>query len=83
MCTRTSLAELLERARDAGALSDEELSVLDAGRRLRNSLVHAIGQTSLTLGAVVPMLETAHLLINRLCADSVATEARDDSPRTP
>jgi hypothetical protein len=80
--TRTTLAQLLERARDSGALNDEEFVVLGAGRKLRNSLVHAVEQTTLGPGGTAPMLATAHLLINRLCSERAVGEAPSDGSPT-
>ena len=64
---RDNLGALIRRARDSGLLTADEASVLDAGRQLRNQIVHgALLPTSLTPGMAEQMLLGTHEAISDL-----------------
>jgi hypothetical protein len=64
---RDSLGALIRRARDGGLLTTDEANVLDAGRQLRNQIVHgALLPTSLTPGMAEQMLLGTHEAISDL-----------------
>lgn len=70
---RDSLDVLIRRARDRGLLSAEEANVLDAGRQLRNQIIHgALLPTSLTPGMAEQMLLGTHEAISDLHARTMA-----------
>jgi hypothetical protein len=67
-----SLGALIRRARDRGLLTADEANVLDAGRRLRNQIIHgALLPTNITPGMAEQMLGT-HEAISDLHARTEA-----------
>ena len=64
---RDSLGALIRRARDRGLLTEDEANVLDAGRQLRNQIIHgALLPTNITPGMAEQMLLGTHEAISDL-----------------
>lgn len=66
--------KLVNRAEEDGLLTPQGAEVLrEAGVRLRNDLSHPADQKRYTLGMVLPMLRTSHLLVSELDRSATAT----------
>jgi hypothetical protein len=63
---RTTFAQLIERAKAEGHISDEAYEILHVGRRLRNIEIHATTMTVITPAMAAGMVETSHKLVAEL-----------------
>lgn len=64
---RDNLGPLIRRARDRGLLTADEANVLNAGRQLRNQIIHgALLPTNITPGMAEQMLLGTHEAISDL-----------------
>lgn len=63
---RDGLAVLVRRAADAGVVDPDLATALDAGRQLRNRLVHARGQAVYTVGMASGIMLTSHRVVAAL-----------------
>lgn len=66
---KATFQKLLQHAEANGLLNADEVDRLDAGRELRNRLVHAREQQAWTLGMAAPIIEASHHLVGRLYPD--------------
>jgi len=67
-----SLSKLIRRARSDGLITEAEADVLDAGRQLRNSIVHGCLLPTFTPGAAEGMLRGTHEAISDLHGRAVS-----------
>lgn len=63
---RVSLQRLIQRAKSEGLLTPHEAEALDAGRKLRNTIVHGSLLPAFTPGAAEQMLQATHEAISEL-----------------
>ena len=71
---RESLASLIRRAKDRGLITPIEADALDAGRELRNRIVHGHLLPAFSPGAAAQMLEATHEAISDIY-ERVAAES--------
>lgn len=60
------LGKLINKASGRGWLTNSEAETLQAGKELRNRLVHATGQVRYTPGMAEGALETSHVVVANL-----------------
>jgi hypothetical protein len=63
---RKGLTALIEGCDRRGWLTVEEVEILQAGAKIRNSLAHPRLQTAFTVGMAAPMMSSAHQAVSDL-----------------
>jgi hypothetical protein len=63
---KVSFFKLIERARDEGLVDATAYDILDTGRRLRNSQVHATNQAVVPPVVAANIIRTSHLLVSEI-----------------
>jgi len=64
--SKTSFAQLIDRAKNDGLIDDYTQGILHAGRRLRNSHIHAITSAVYNPAITARVIETSHKLVAEL-----------------